>query len=139
MRIPLLWKLMALLIVVPLLDVGSILLMNHFVNGWITFGTIVGCGVVGAVLVRREGIRTWNRLRYEIARGQIPETPLMDGVLVLISGAFLMTPGPLTDLLGLSLLLPPVRAAVRMLAYRRVQKMLHSGATRMIEQATIIR
>ena len=139
MRIPMMTKLVAVLVGVPLIDLGAILLMSHYTNAWITLSTVVICGVLGAYLVRREGIRTWNSLRQEIARGQMPETPLLDAVLVLVSGVLLMTPGPFTDALGLILLLPPVRQAVRLTVRRRVEKMLVDGAVTVVHRATAVR
>jgi UPF0716 protein FxsA len=139
MRVPLLWKLAALLIVVPLLDMGTIILMAHYVNVWATIGTVVACGLLGAFLVRREGIRTWNSLRTEVALGKVPETPLLDAVLVLVSGVLLMTPGPLTDAMGLILLLPPVRTAARLLVRARVQRMLLGGAVSIVQRVAVSR
>ena len=136
-RIPLLPRLIALLVLVPLLDLAAILVMVRYTNGWITFGTVVACGILGAVLVRHEGMRTWDRLRYEIAMGQMPAIPLMDGVLVLVAGVLLMTPGPLTDLAGIILLLPPVRAGVRLYARMRIEKMLMDGAIRVASGVTV--
>ncbi|MCA1596753.1 MAG: FxsA family protein [Chloroflexi bacterium] len=133
MRVPLIGKLIAVLVGVPLLDLGAVLLMSHYTGIWVALGTVVACGVLGAFLVRREGIRTWNSLRQEIARGQMPETPLLDAVLVLVSGVMLMTPGPLTDALGLILLLPPVRQAVRLMVRRKVEKMLAEGAAQITQ------
>lgn len=137
MKIPLVWKLVALLVGTPLLDMGTILLMSRYVGPWATFGTVVACGLLGVFLVRREGLRTYHTLRHEIAAGQMPETPLLDGVIVLLSGALLMTPGPLTDLLGLILLVPAVRNAIRLAIRARVEKMLMEGAVSMVQRVTV--
>lgn len=135
MRVPLIWKLVAVLVGVPLLDLAAVLLMSHYTGMCVTLATVVACGLLGAFLLRREGIRTWNSLRQEIARGQMPETPLLDAVLVLVSGILLVTPGPLTDAVGLILLLPPVRQAVRLMVRRRVEKMLIEGAVQVTHHA----
>jgi UPF0716 protein FxsA len=136
-RLPLLSKLMLILVMVPLLDMGTIVLMSHYVGGWLTFGSIVACGVLGAFLVRREGIRAWNSLHNEIGMGVMPAAPLLDAVLVLVSGVLLMTPGPLTDILGLILLIPTVRNGVRLILRAKVESMLFSGAARVVRQRIV--
>jgi UPF0716 protein FxsA len=138
-KIPLLTRLVLALTILPLLDLGAIILMSHFTGGWVTFGTVVACGVLGAFLVRREGVAAWQRLQAEMREGVIPEAAMLDGVIILAAGLLLMTPGPLTDAMGLALLLPPVRARVQSLLRYQVQKLLLQGAVNTIQRVTVIR
>ncbi|MEX0790867.1 MAG: FxsA family protein, partial [Actinomycetota bacterium] len=69
--------------------------------------------IAGGILAKREGLAVWTRFRATLARGEVPSTELIDGVLVLFGAALLLTPGFLTDVLGLVLLVPVSRAAVR--------------------------
>src|SRR3990170_4844474 len=74
---------------------------------------------VGAWLVKREGMGVWRRFQRQVQSGSVPGREIADGVMILFAGALLMTPGFLTDLLGISLLLPPVRAVVRTAVMKR--------------------
>lgn len=74
---------------------------------------LVGVSVLGAWLVKREGIGVWRRLVEAIRAGRVPGTELADAALILIGGTLLVTPGFITDAVGLSLLVPPIRAVVR--------------------------
>lgn len=88
---------------------------------WMSFGgtllLVILTGVIGAWLARREGRGVLRRIREQLGRGEMPGEALVDGLCVIIAGAFLMTPGVLTDLVGFLLLLPaarrPLHAAVR--------------------------
>jgi len=82
-------------------------------GGWTTVGLIVLTSMVGAVLVRREGLSVLRRAQQSLDRGQIPTNELINGVLLLVAAALILTPGFLTAGVGLLLLFPPTRAVVR--------------------------
>ena len=82
-------------------------------------GLIAG-SVAGAWLVKREGIGVLRRAREQVQAGRVPGSELVDGVLILFAGALLLTPGFLTDLIGILLLVPPVRAVLRAAASARL-------------------
>jgi UPF0716 protein FxsA len=69
--------------------------------------------IVGARLLSWQGRRAWQRFQEALAAGKVPHREVVDGVLIVVGGAFLLTPGFITDLLGLVLLIPPSRAVVR--------------------------
>ena len=89
-----------------------------------TIGLLVAVSVVGAWLVRRSGLGVLRQIRERLARGEIPAKELVDGLLILVGGLLMLTPGFLTDALGLLLLLPPTRLALRALLVRRFSKRL---------------
>jgi UPF0716 protein FxsA len=95
-----------------------------------TLGLILVTGLLGSVLTRREGLRTLAALREQLQRGEMPTDALLDGVLILVAGAFLLTPGLLTDATGFALLVPPVRRIVRNALRARVVAAIASGAAR---------
>jgi len=101
------------LLVVPLLEIVTIIAVGQAVGPWWTFGALIALSVVGAALVHREGRRTWGRLRAALRRGQPPAKELADAGLVLVGGAMLLTPGFLTDAVGLFLVLPVTRPVTR--------------------------
>lgn len=87
--------------------------------------TILGLilvSVAGAWLVKREGLGVLRRAQEHVRNGQVPGQELVDGVLILFAGALLLTPGFLTDLIGILLLVPPVRALLRATASARLAK-----------------
>lgn len=87
--------------------------------GWALAATAV-TAFCGAWLVRRCGTAVWARMREDLAAGGTPARHLAHGVLVLVGGAFLLTPGFLTDGVGLALMLPPVREALYRAGVRRL-------------------
>jgi UPF0716 protein FxsA len=74
---------------------------------------LVAMSIVGAWLVKVEGLGVWRRLQATLARGEIPHREVVDGALILVAGAFLLTPGFVTDAVGLLFLAPPTRAVIR--------------------------
>jgi UPF0716 protein FxsA len=82
-------------------------------------------GVVGALLARHEGLRCLRKVQQKLAAGELPGNALLDGLLILLAGALLITPGVLTDLLGLALLLPPFRRIVKRRLVKRFQAHIH--------------
>lgn len=106
-------RLFLLLTVVPLVELVILLRIGEWL-GWLpTLGLVIVTGALGAVLARREGLRTIARIREQLDRGEMPTEAMADGVLILIAGVVLITPGILTDLCGFALLIPTVRAWVR--------------------------
>jgi UPF0716 protein FxsA len=102
-----------LLVLVPLLETAVLLWLADRLGFWLTFAMVVGSGLLGALLLRRQGVRAIGRIRDEFARGRLPATELLDGMLVVVAGVLLLTPGVVTDCLGIALLFPPSRSLLR--------------------------
>lgn len=100
-------------LVVPFLELFVILQVGRAVGALNTIGLLILVSVAGAWLVKREGLAVLRRAQDRIAAGAVPGKELIDGVLILFAGALLLTPGFLTDVVGILLLLPPVRATLR--------------------------
>lgn len=105
--------LFVLFLVVPFVELYLILQVGQAVGVVNTIALLVVVSMVGAWLVKREGLAVLGQARERIAHGAVPGRELVDGVLILGAGALLLTPGFLTDAVGVLLLLPPVRAALR--------------------------
>jgi len=92
-----------------------------------TLGLVIATGIAGAWLARREGTRALRTIQQQAAQGQVPTDGLLDGLAVLIAGAFLLTPGILTDIAGFLLLIPSARAPMKLAVKRQVEAGIRRG------------
>ena len=107
-------RLLILFVVLPLLDLWLLFtLADGLVSFGVTVGVVVATGIVGASLAKRQGLAAWKNFNAEVSRGALPADAMLDGVLILLAGAVLITPGLITDAIGLALLVPPLRRLVR--------------------------
>jgi UPF0716 protein FxsA len=117
-------KLLLLFTLVPALELALLLAIGQRIGLLPTLALIATTGLIGAWLARREGIRTWRELRGTMASGKVPGNTLLQGAAILVGGTLLLTPGVVTDLLGILLLIPPTRAALLRAARRRIERSL---------------
>ena len=115
-----LWVLALLFLIVPLAELYLILKVSDTIGIWWTIGLLVADSLLGSWLLRSQGRAVWRRFNEILAQGRVPHREVIDGVLIIFGGAFLITPGFLTDIVGLVLLLPPTRAIVRRMLARRM-------------------
>ena len=106
-------RLLLLFTLVPLAELYLLVKLGTVVGVAPTVALVVLTGILGAWLARVQGLSVLQRLGADLAEGQLPTDALIDGLLILVAGAVLLTPGLLTDALGFSLLVPQGRAAVR--------------------------
>lgn len=114
--------LLLLLVVIPLVELALLVELGRQTSTLVAVGWVVTSGIIGWWLCKSQGIQTYRRIRREAAAGQLPAAALIDGLLILIAGALLMTPGILTDLLGISLLVPGSRALFRNMLLKKVRR-----------------
>ena len=107
-----LFKLLLLFILVPLAELALLVYIGTLIGPWYTILIVVGTGILGAVLAKRQGTTIVNRIRSSLEQGIIPSDELFDGALVLVGGLVLLTPGIITDILGFGLLIPQTRRAI---------------------------
>lgn len=108
-------RIIAVLLLIPLLDVMVLALVADQVIGWVpTVLLVVLTALVGMLLVRSEGRHTLSNVQQKLAAGEVPTDELIDGGLLLVAGAFFLTPGLVTDFIGLLLALPPTRYPIRL-------------------------
>ena len=111
-----------LFLVVPFAELFVLIQVGQLIGALPTVAVLVAISVAGAWLVKREGLATLRRAQAQVSNGRVPGTELVDGVLILFAGALLLTPGFLTDVLGILLLIPPVRLALRAVARKRLAR-----------------
>jgi UPF0716 protein FxsA len=104
--------LVLLFFAIPLIEIYLLIKVGSVIGALPTVSLVVFTAVLGAWLVRWQGLSTLNRVRTMMMRGEVPAIEAMEGVALLISGALLLTPGFFTDTLGFLLLMPAVRRAV---------------------------
>ncbi len=121
--------LLLLFIGVPLLEMAVLIQLGRFFGLWSTLAIIILTGFAGAALARRQGMRVLMRMQEEMHAGRIPAAEMVDGLLILIAGVMLITPGFLSDVSGLLLLLPGVRHFVRNWLRQKLTRMMQSGRT----------
>ena len=114
--------LVALFIVVPIAELAVIIQVGQAIGVWWTIGILVADSILGSLLMRSQGRVSWRRFNEAVRAGRIPAREVADGVLVIFGGALLLTPGFLTDVLGLLLLLPPTRAVIRRVFLREAMR-----------------
>lgn len=120
-------RLLALFVLLPLAELALLIRIGQWIGlGW-TLALVVGTGFLGATLARRQGLRVWIAIQAELRAGRMPARELMDGLLVLIGGIVLLTPGILTDLAGLALLVPVTRSAFKKILQRRLERAIERG------------
>lgn len=115
-------------LIMPLVELAVILQVGDVVGAGWTIALLVVDSVVGAVIVRREGRRAWQAFREAVGAGRWPADEVAQGALVLVGGALLLTPGFVTDVMGLAFVLPPTRALLARLIRARVRQ----GAVRVV-------
>lgn len=112
--------LVVIFVAVPIIELFVILQVGEAIGVLPTIALLVVDSVLGSVLMRSQGRAAWARFNAALAERRVPAREVVDGVLIVFGGALLLTPGFVTDLLGLSLLLPPTRALLRGVIVRRV-------------------
>jgi UPF0716 protein FxsA len=113
--------LILLFIIVPLAELYVIIQVGQWIGVLPTIALLLVDSIAGSLLMRSQGRSAWRRFTAALQGGRVPAREVIDGALIILGGAFLLTPGFLTDIIGAVLLLPPSRALVRRLAARRVQ------------------
>jgi UPF0716 protein FxsA len=114
-------------ILVPIAELYVIIQVGGAIGVGPTIAILILDGFLGAFLLRHQGRAAWVRFNRALAENRIPHKEVLDGVLIIFGGALLLTPGFLTDIVGLVLLIPPTRAGVRALMARIVKGRLSMG------------
>ncbi len=125
-----LWKLIVLLTAVPLVELYLLVRLTQLWDSLLlTILLVIVTGIVGATLTRLEGLRVLRNIQHSMERGELPADGLMDGVMILIAGALLITPGVLTDAAGFLLVIPFTRVPIRNFIRRWMRKNMetHGG------------
>jgi UPF0716 protein FxsA len=127
--VPLL-ALILIFVLVPLAELYVIFKVGDAIGILPTLAILVVDSLIGSVLLKSQGRAVWKRFNETMRGGKIPHQEIVDGVLVIFGGAFLITPGFLTDIVGLTLLIPPTRSVIRRFLVRRLGRRVAVGGGR---------
>jgi len=111
--------LVLLFIVVPIVELYVIIQVGQLIGVLPTIALLIADSIAGSWLLRHQGRQAWRRFNAALAAGRPPARETLDGGLIIFGGALLLTPGFVTDVFGLALLLPPTRAVLRAFVLRR--------------------
>ena len=120
--------LFAVFVIGPIVELAVLIKVGAAIGVLNTVGLLVLSGVLGSWLAKRAGLSVLRRVQDSIAAGRVPAAEMVDGLLVLFGGALMIAPGFVTDVLGMSLMLPPVRAVVRRTLRKRFEMRIEGTA-----------
>jgi UPF0716 protein FxsA len=124
------WLLVAAFIVVPIVEIYVIIQVGQVIGAAWTILLLIADSIFGSWLIKHEGRRAWQALTVALQSGRMPAKELADGALILIGGTLMLSPGFVTDVFGIVLILPFTRPIARAILTRVV--------TRRLAAATII-
>ena len=119
--------LILLLTLVPVLELALLIKIGQVIGLSNTIAIVILTGVLGAVMLKHQGISVLRRINDDLYRGSIPSDSLLDGFLICCGGIFLITPGVATDIIGFLLLLPLSRGLVKLWIKNKIRKSLDEG------------
>jgi len=128
------FRLFLLFTTIPLLELMLLIEVGSQLGALTTIGICLVTGFVGASLARSQGAGVIRRIQATVQQGGLPARELLDGVLILMAGVVLLTPGFVTDAAGIILLLPPTRAVIRAGLFRWIQARLAEGTWSVMQQ-----
>jgi len=124
-------RLILLFVFVVLAELFILIEIGSYIGGFNTILLVFMTAMLGALLARRQGLRTLQQIQLSLSQGQIPAEELIDGVLILAGGILFLTPGVLTDLFALVLLFSTTRTYFKRWLRRRFDRMMASGNVRL--------
>ncbi len=120
--------LFAVFLLVPLIEIAFFVLIGNAVGLWWTLAGVLVTAVVGSLVLRWQGFQLITEIRTSMGQGRLPARALADAMMVAIAGLLLLLPGYFSDLIGILLLIPPVRTLIYRFLASRVQVVSTAGA-----------
>ena len=123
-------RLLLLFLIVPIAELYLLIEIGQRIGTISTLALIFLTALLGSALARRQGLGVLRRMQSEMAEGRLPASSIVDGVLILLAGAVLITPGVLTDLVGFLVLIPVTRGLIKAYLWKRIERAVKRGAAR---------
>lgn len=122
-------KLLFFFIAIPIFELILLIQLGSLIGIWPTIGLIVITGALGASLARWQGLSVLRQIQHEMAAGRLPAGSLVDGMIILVAAALLVTPGLLTDTFGFLCLIPGFRNVIKLHLKRRFERAIADGTS----------
>jgi UPF0716 protein FxsA len=129
--------LFAIFLVVPLIEIACFVIIGSAIGLWPTLAGVLLMAVAGSLILRWQGLALLNEIRTSMGQGRLPARALADAMMVAIAGVLLLTPGYFSDLIGILLLIPPVRTLLYRFLASRVRVVSTRGASYGFEQRRV--
>ncbi|MDM5211352.1 FxsA family protein [Peribacillus sp. NJ4] len=120
------------IIAMPVVEIIVLLLSGNMIGFWPTLFLIVATGLIGAYLAKRQGMETWKKAQEQIRYGMMPGNEIIDGICIFIGAALLLSPGLISDIMGLILVLPPTRNLLKPIVIRFIMNRMNKGKVTII-------
>ncbi|WP_394233197.1 FxsA family protein [Niallia oryzisoli] len=117
--------LILLFILIPAAEIAVLLLSGNTIGVWPTVALLIATGVLGSYLAKKQGMDTLRKVQEQLQYGRMPGDEILDGICILLGGVMLLSPGFLSDIFGLLLLLPPSRAALKPIILKMLKKWMN--------------
>ncbi|MET1180141.1 FxsA family protein [Peribacillus simplex] len=121
------------IIAMPVVEIIVLLLSGNLIGFWPTLFLIVATGLIGAYLAKRQGMETWKKAQEQIRYGMMPGNEIIDGICIFIGAALLLSPGLISDIMGLILVLPPTRKLLKPIVIRFIMNRMNKGKVTIIQ------
>jgi UPF0716 protein FxsA len=121
--------LFGLFMIVPLIEIAFFVVIGNAIGLWPTLAGVLLTAIIGSVVLRWQGLQLFSEIRTSMGQGRMPARALADAMMIGIAGVLLLTPGYFTDLMGILLLIPPVRNVIYRFLASRVQVVTTTGAS----------
>ncbi|RDW21585.1 FxsA family protein [Oceanobacillus chungangensis] len=120
------WLILALLLI-PAAEIGVFIWLGSMIGPWWVVFFILFTGIAGVAIAKRQGTDTWNRARLMISQGQPPGEAMIDGICIFIGSILLFSPGFISDILGIVLVLPFTRRPIKWWVYHFLKRKIENG------------
>ena len=122
-------RLFLLFTIVPVVELYILVKLGTIFGVGLTLLVVIGTGILGAALSKREGLKVWFHIQEEMQNGRFPANELLDGFLIFVAGVLLLTPGLLTDIMGFLMIVPWTRSIFKKWIKEKVREMMDAGHT----------
>ncbi|MEY9868669.1 UPF0716 protein FxsA [Peribacillus sp. B2I2] len=120
------------IIAMPVVEIIVLLLSGNMIGFWPTLFLIVATGLIGAYLAKRQGMETWKKAQEQIRYGMMPGNEIIDGICIFIGAALLLSPGLISDIMGLILVFLPTRNLLKPIVIRFIMNRMNKGKVTII-------
>jgi UPF0716 protein FxsA len=120
------------IISMPIIEIIVLLLSGNVIGFWPTLFLILATGLIGAYLAKRQGMETWKKAQEQIRYGMMPGNEIVDGICIFIGAALLLSPGLVSDIMGLILVFPPTRNILKPIVIRLIMNRMNKGKVTII-------